>query len=137
MVGCGQTSAKWLPSTMPSPLSTRSNVSRERRSSAFVREDYEENIHVPLIIAHPAAKVAVGASHLTMICRKGDDCIPPQIRLVHHIRNLLNIAITVSNGVQIVVVVDRPHVLTVGWDCAGPAGVNVKQFSSEATSAFA
>src|SRR6267154_1131255 len=39
MVGCGQTSAKWLPSTMPSPPSTRLSGSRERRSSAFVRED--------------------------------------------------------------------------------------------------
>src|SRR5262245_51973617 len=39
MVGCGQTSATWLPSTMPSPPSTRPNGSRERRSSAFLRED--------------------------------------------------------------------------------------------------
>src|SRR5215469_12675948 len=39
MVGCGQTSATWLPSTMPSPPSTRPSGSRERRSSAFVRED--------------------------------------------------------------------------------------------------
>src|SRR5262249_13213343 len=39
MVGCGQTSATWLPSTMPSPPSTRPSGSRERRSSAFIRED--------------------------------------------------------------------------------------------------
>src|SRR5262245_59300982 len=39
MVDCGQTSAKWLPSTMPSPPSTLPNGSRERRSSAFARED--------------------------------------------------------------------------------------------------
>src|SRR5262249_8144824 len=39
MVGCGQTSARWLPSTMPSPPSTRPSGSRERRSSAFIRED--------------------------------------------------------------------------------------------------
>src|ERR1043165_7475730 len=39
MVGCGQTSAKWLPSTMPSPPSTQLNGPRERRSSALVRED--------------------------------------------------------------------------------------------------
>src|SRR4030088_2345003 len=39
MVGCVQTSATWLPLTMPSPPSTRLNGSRERRSSAFVRED--------------------------------------------------------------------------------------------------
>src|SRR5215467_9022913 len=39
LVGCGQTSATWLPSTMPSPPSTRPSGSRERRSSAFVRED--------------------------------------------------------------------------------------------------
>ena len=29
----------WLPSTMPSLPSTRPNGSRERRSSAFIRED--------------------------------------------------------------------------------------------------
>src|SRR6516162_7062420 len=39
MAGCGQTSARWLPSTMPSPPSTRPSGSRERRSSAFIRED--------------------------------------------------------------------------------------------------
>src|SRR6188472_3835126 len=39
MVGCGQTSARWLPSTMPSPPSTRPSGLRERRSSAFIRED--------------------------------------------------------------------------------------------------
>src|SRR5690349_13407578 len=39
MVGCGQTSAKWLPSTMRLPPSTRPSGSRERRSSAFIRED--------------------------------------------------------------------------------------------------
>src|SRR3970040_1718031 len=37
MAGCGQTSAKWLPSTMPSPPLNRPNGSGERRSSAFVR----------------------------------------------------------------------------------------------------
>src|SRR5436309_354911 len=42
MVGCGQTSAKWLPSTMPSPRSTGPNGLREKRSSAFVREDSGE-----------------------------------------------------------------------------------------------
>ena len=36
---CEQTSATWLPSTMPSPPSTQPNGSRERRSYAFVRED--------------------------------------------------------------------------------------------------
>src|SRR5437868_13355625 len=39
MVGCGQTSATWLPSTMRLPPSTRPSGSRERRSSAFIRED--------------------------------------------------------------------------------------------------
>src|SRR5258708_5744746 len=38
MVGCGQTSATWLPSTMPSPPSTGPSDARERRSSAFIRE---------------------------------------------------------------------------------------------------
>src|SRR6516162_9346955 len=37
MVGCGQTSATWLPSTMRLPPSTRPSGSRERRSSAFIR----------------------------------------------------------------------------------------------------
>src|SRR5215471_6699652 len=40
MVGCGQTSARWLPSTTPSPPSTRPSGSGGRRSSAFVRERY-------------------------------------------------------------------------------------------------
>src|SRR5262245_44348326 len=44
MVDWGQTSAKWLPSTMPSPPSTRPNGSRERRSSAFVREDSDRDV---------------------------------------------------------------------------------------------
>src|SRR5262245_64975388 len=39
MVGCGQTSATWLPSTMRLPPSTRPSGPRERRSSAFIRED--------------------------------------------------------------------------------------------------
>src|SRR6267142_2025792 len=39
MVGCGQTSAKWRPSTMRLPPSTGPSGSRERRSFAFVRED--------------------------------------------------------------------------------------------------
>jgi len=39
VVGCGQTSATWLPSTMRLPPSTRPSGSRERRSSAFIRED--------------------------------------------------------------------------------------------------
>src|SRR5215470_11368723 len=39
MVGCGQTSATWLPSTMRLPPLTRPSGSRERRSSAFIRED--------------------------------------------------------------------------------------------------
>src|ERR1700756_2502029 len=39
VVGCGQTSATWLPLTMPLPPSTGPSESRERRSSAFVRED--------------------------------------------------------------------------------------------------
>ena len=37
--GCGRTSAKSRPSTMPSPPSTRPSGSRGRRSSAFVRKD--------------------------------------------------------------------------------------------------
>src|SRR5262249_40554480 len=36
MVGCGQTSATWLPSTKPSPPSTRPSDAMGRRSSAFV-----------------------------------------------------------------------------------------------------
>src|SRR5262249_31970717 len=36
MVGCGQTSATWLPSSMPSPPSTRPSGLRGRRSSAFI-----------------------------------------------------------------------------------------------------
>src|SRR5204862_8221026 len=39
MVDCGQTSATWLPSTMPLPPSTRPSDARERRSSAFIRKD--------------------------------------------------------------------------------------------------
>src|SRR5215472_10454762 len=39
MVDCGQTSATWLPSTMRLPPSTGPSGSRERRSSAFIRED--------------------------------------------------------------------------------------------------
>src|SRR5580692_1790859 len=39
MVVCGQASATWLPSTMPSLPSTGPSGSRERRSSAFIRED--------------------------------------------------------------------------------------------------
>src|SRR5438094_946548 len=39
MVGCGQTSARWLFWMMPLPPLTRANGSRERRSSAFIRED--------------------------------------------------------------------------------------------------
>src|SRR5215831_4731251 len=39
LVGCGQTSATWLPSTMRLPPSTGPSGSRERRSSAFIRED--------------------------------------------------------------------------------------------------
>ena len=39
LVGCGQTSATSLPSTMRLPPSTGPSGSRERRSSAFVRED--------------------------------------------------------------------------------------------------
>src|SRR4051794_10963597 len=39
MVGSGQTLAKWLRSTMRLPPSTRRSGLRERRSSAFVRED--------------------------------------------------------------------------------------------------
>src|SRR5438128_380195 len=38
MVGCGQISAKWLPSTVRLPPLTRPSGSRERRSSAFIRE---------------------------------------------------------------------------------------------------
>src|SRR5262252_7482073 len=37
LVGCGQTSATWLPSTMRLPPSTGPSGSRERRSSAFIR----------------------------------------------------------------------------------------------------
>ncbi|MGA8163197.1 MAG: zinc-binding dehydrogenase [Acidobacteriaceae bacterium] len=48
MVVCGQTSATWLPSTMPSLPSTGPSGSRERRSSAFIRED-------PGIADHTAA----------------------------------------------------------------------------------
>src|SRR5262249_31943270 len=64
---------------------------------------------------------AVGSSHLAMIRCKDDDCIPPQIHVIHDINNLLNIAIAVADGVQVVVVEERPHILTVGGDCAGPA----------------
>src|ERR1700757_3166326 len=39
MVGCGQTSARWLSWMMPLPLLTRPNGSRERRSSAFIRKE--------------------------------------------------------------------------------------------------
>src|SRR5437879_1626384 len=39
MVGFGLTSATWLPLTMRLPPSTRPSGSRERRSSAFIRED--------------------------------------------------------------------------------------------------
>src|SRR5215475_1302156 len=35
MVGCGQTSASWLPSTKPLPPSTRLSDAMGRRSSAF------------------------------------------------------------------------------------------------------
>src|SRR6516165_12181350 len=53
LVGCGQTSATWLPSTMRLPPSTGPSGSRERRSFAFVREDpglpnaHEGAIHAP------------------------------------------------------------------------------------------
>src|SRR5216117_2677674 len=39
MVDCGRTSATSRLSTMPSPPSTRPRDARERRSSAFIRED--------------------------------------------------------------------------------------------------
>src|SRR4029077_17904127 len=39
MVGCGQTSARWLSWMMPLPPLTRPNGSRERRSSAFIRKE--------------------------------------------------------------------------------------------------
>jgi hypothetical protein len=39
MIGCGQTSAIWFPSTMQLPLSTRPSASSEKRSSAFIRDD--------------------------------------------------------------------------------------------------
>src|SRR5437879_1946050 len=39
MVDCGRTSATSRLSTMPSPPSTRPSDARERRSSAFIRED--------------------------------------------------------------------------------------------------
>src|SRR5438552_12083535 len=39
MVGCGLTSATWLPLTMRLPPSTPPSGSRERRSFAFIRED--------------------------------------------------------------------------------------------------
>src|SRR5438552_4780674 len=39
MVGCGLTSATWLPLTMRLPPSTRPSGSRERRSFAFIREN--------------------------------------------------------------------------------------------------
>jgi hypothetical protein len=39
MVDCEQTSAMWLPSTMPSLLSTEPSGSGERPLSAFIHED--------------------------------------------------------------------------------------------------
>src|SRR5438067_12527772 len=39
MVGCGLTSATWLPLTMRLPPSTRPSGSRERRSFAFISEN--------------------------------------------------------------------------------------------------
>src|SRR5438034_8497535 len=51
MVGCGQTSATWLPSTMRLRPSTRPSGSRERRSSAFIRERrvYMSNTITPTV----------------------------------------------------------------------------------------
>src|SRR6185369_17369630 len=47
MVGCGQTSATRLPSTMRSPPLTRPSGSRERRLSIFVLRSWElPNTHV-------------------------------------------------------------------------------------------
>src|SRR5262249_24698288 len=68
-----------------------------------------------------ALQPAVAPPHLPMIRRKDNDCIPPQIHLIHHVDKLLNIAVTVADGVQVVVVEDGPHILTVGGDRAGPA----------------
>src|SRR5437762_5100652 len=51
MVGCGQTSATWLPSTMRLPPSTRPSGSRGRRSSVFVpeRRVYMSNTSTPTV----------------------------------------------------------------------------------------
>src|SRR5262249_24883172 len=39
MAACGHISAKWLPSTMRLPPSTRPSGSRGKRLSAFIREE--------------------------------------------------------------------------------------------------
>src|SRR5215469_4271912 len=50
MVGCGQTSATWLPSMMRLPPSTRPSGSRERRSSALIREDSGRKVNMRVFV---------------------------------------------------------------------------------------
>src|SRR5262249_4936253 len=66
-------------------------------------------------------KTAVRTSHLAVIGGEDDDRVPPQVHVVQHIHNLLNVAVTVPDGVQVVVVKDGPHILAICGDCAGPA----------------
>src|SRR5215469_10171853 len=68
-----------------------------------------------------ALQPAVGTAYLAVVSREDNDRIPPQLHIVHDIDNLLNAAVAVPNGVQIVVVEDGPHILAICRDRSRPA----------------
>src|SRR5215472_14968883 len=84
----------------------------------------DDQWHVSILLVHErplALQAAMGTSQLAMIRGEHDNRIPPQLHFVQDIDNLLNVAITVLDGVQVVVVEDGPHVLASRRDYARPS----------------
>src|SRR5262245_57354251 len=72
------------------------------------------------LVAHRtlALQTAVRSRHLAVIRREADDRVPPQIHFVQDIHALLNPAVAVQDGVQVVVGEAGPHTLAIRGDRA-------------------
>src|SRR5664279_3488389 len=71
---------------------------------------------------------SVSSGHFAMIGGVDYDGISPQVHVIHGIDNLLETPVIVSDGVQVIVVEDAPHIFTVGGNNPRPSGPSLLIF---------